>query len=50
MKTLLHSLAAFGLLTGIAACNTVDGAGKDVEYVGERVQDASDKVEEELDE
>lgn len=49
MKTLFQSLAALGLLLGATACNTVDGAGKDVEYVGERVQDASETVEEELD-
>ena len=26
----------------VAACNTVEGAGKDVEGVGEAVQDAAD--------
>lgn len=50
MKLLLKTLASLGLLVGVAACNTVEGAGQDVEYVGERVSDASDTVQEELDE
>ncbi|MEO0981822.1 MAG: entericidin [Pseudomonadota bacterium] len=49
MKTLLQSLAALGLLLGASACNTVEGVGKDTEYVGDRIQDASEAVEEGLD-
>ncbi|GAM06465.1 MULTISPECIES: entericidin A/B family lipoprotein [Novosphingobium] len=31
----LTLLAAFGLLTGLSACNTVKGLGRDVESVGQ---------------
>lgn len=45
MKKSLGSLVAvaavFALLS-IAGCNTVEGAGKDVEAAGEAVQDAAD--------
>lgn len=34
----LLSLASFS----VAACNTVEGAGRDVENAGEAVQDAAD--------
>jgi len=50
MKKIMQSLMAVGFLCGVAACNTVDGAGKDVEYIGERVQEASETVKEELNE
>lgn len=38
------AFAAFTLFlaTAAAACNTVEGAGKDVEAVGNSVQDAAD--------
>ncbi len=32
----------FGSSMALAACNTVEGAGKDVESAGEAVQDAAD--------
>lgn len=35
---LLLTCFAFGALTG---CNTIEGAGKDVEKVGEKVQSAA---------
>lgn len=49
MKHALQSLAAIGLVLGLTACNTIKGAGEDVEYVGEKTQDAAEKAEEELD-
>ena len=36
----LHLAVALGILT---ACNTVAGAGKDVQKAGEKVEDAADK-------
>lgn len=50
MKKIMESLTAVGFLCGVVACNMVDGAGKDVEYIGEKVQRASETVEEELNE
>lgn len=38
---LLLALFSIGTLT---ACNTVKGAGKDVQKVGEKVEDAADKT------
>ena len=40
MKTLsLLTLVVLGL--SVSACNTVDGAGQDIENAGEAVQDAA---------
>ena len=41
MKSLSVLLAALLTLT-VAACNTIEGVGKDVEKVGEEVQDIAD--------
>jgi predicted small secreted protein len=37
---LLLSLAVISL--GLSACNTMEGAGRDIENAGESVQDAAD--------
>jgi len=42
---MVRKLIAILALTGsiaLAACNTVEGAGRDVESVGETVQDAAE--------
>ncbi len=41
IRTLIVSLL-FGSSLLVAACNTVEGAGKDVESAGEAVQNAAD--------
>ena len=45
MMTKLHTLFTLALLAAasftVAACNTVEGAGQDVENAGEAVQDAA---------
>lgn len=41
-KYLIAVTTAIGLLT-LTACNTMEGVGKDVERVGEKVQDAAQK-------
>lgn len=35
-------MVAITLLVSLAACNTVEGAGKDLEKGGEKIQDAAD--------
>jgi predicted small secreted protein len=44
---MLNKLAALALLAGIAvsvtACNTVEGAGKDVKATGQAIENAADK-------
>jgi len=47
MKTLLALLmsSAFAVLVG---CNTVEGAGKDLERGGEKVQDKAQDVKEDM--
>lgn len=40
LKTLMKSLTLAGLLA-VAACNTVEGIGKDVESVGRKTQDVA---------
>lgn len=37
---LLLSLAVFSL--GLSACETMEGAGRDIEHAGESMQDAAD--------
>ena len=39
-KKLLLALAAVGLCLGASACNTVKGAGRDIESVGQAGSDA----------
>ena len=43
MTRLIASLLVATSLFSLAACNTVAGAGKDVERTGEKIQDASKK-------
>lgn len=40
-KLLLIGLLT-GFLGGLTACNTIEGAGRDVEKAGEEIQDAAD--------
>jgi predicted small secreted protein len=47
-KLLILSLAVLGFSLGAAACNTVRGAGEDVQAAGRGVQNASEEAEEEL--
>lgn len=46
MNSTLRKLGFLAILGwtvgGLAACNTVEGAGKDVEAAGEEIQDAAD--------
>lgn len=48
MNTLMKSATFTALLFGLAACNTIEGAGKDVEVVGEETQEAARDVKEDL--
>ncbi len=45
MKSLLALLPIIGFALGLAACNTVEGAGKDIEDSGEWVQDQAEEDE-----
>lgn len=45
VKKLMAMLMVVGLVGGLAGCNTVAGAGKDVERGGEAVQDAAHQVQ-----
>jgi len=42
MLRILLAFLMLGSSMALAACNTVEGAGKDVESAGEAVQDAAD--------
>ena len=46
-KKLMFCLAALGAVS-LTACNTVQGAGKDIERGGEKVQDVSKDVQKKL--
>ena len=43
MKKLIGSLLLASFALGLAGCNTVQGAGKDVERTGEKIQEAAKK-------
>ncbi len=43
MKNIALMIVALVTLGALAACNTMQGLGKDVERLGEKVQDASKK-------
>lgn len=40
-KSILTALALVFATFGLTACNTMNGAGKDVERAGEKMQDAA---------
>ncbi len=41
MKSVSVAVVVIGTLFSITGCNTMKGAGKDVQVVGEKVQDAA---------
>ena len=43
---LLGLLVVVPLLGGLAACNTLEGAGEDIEAAGEAVEESADQDEE----
>lgn len=43
MRKLLGAVLLASFTLGLVGCNTVKGAGKDVERAGEKIQDASKK-------
>lgn len=45
MKQLLSLLPVIGFALGLAACNTVGGAGEDIEDSGEWIQDQAEDDE-----
>ncbi len=49
-EKLLALAALLGMTAGVTGCNTMEGAGRDIEGAGEAVQDASNEVEEEIEE
>lgn len=49
MKTIKAMLLAL-LFAGLAACNTVEGAGRDVEEGGEAISNTAQDAEQELSE
>ena len=40
--SVLIALLAFSCVFGLAACNTVEGAGEDIEDAGDAIEDAAD--------
>ena len=41
-------LIALGLLASLGACNTIAGAGKDIEAAGETITDTADDTKEQI--
>ena len=45
---LYRLLITLGLLASLAACNTIAGAGKDIEAAGEAISDTAEDTKEEI--
>ena len=45
LLTFLMMLVALSALGAVAGCNTVSGAGKDIERGGEKIQDGAQAVQ-----
>ncbi|MEO6565667.1 MAG: entericidin A/B family lipoprotein [Casimicrobiaceae bacterium] len=43
LKKLAALAALAGIVVGLSACNTVEGAGKDVKATGQAIENAADK-------
>jgi predicted small secreted protein len=44
MKTLIAVIAVAGMVLGLAGCNTIEGAGKDVKAAGAAVEKAAQQA------
>ena len=44
MKTLIAVIALAGMVLGLAGCNTIEGAGKDVKAAGAAVERAAQQA------
>ena len=49
LSKILRILAVLLFSGSLAACNTVEGAGQDIEQGGEAVSETADDVEDEID-
>lgn len=43
MKTFFTALIALTALIGVSACNTIEGAGKDIEAGGDKIEKSAAK-------
>ncbi len=48
LKRIIAAIVASGFLAGLAGCNTIQGAGKDVERAGEKVQDTAQRAKDKM--
>jgi predicted small secreted protein len=48
MKKLMAVLSLLAFTMGLTACNTMQGAGKDIERGGEKVQDAAGSTQKKM--
>ena len=48
MKTIIKAAGAIMLMFAVTACNTIEGAGKHVEAVGEATQKTGKDVKDEI--
>ena len=44
LKKLAALVVLAGLVAGVSACNTVEGAGKDVKATGQAIENTADKA------
>lgn len=48
LRKLIYCFAALATALALSACNTIQGAGKDVEQVGQKVQDEAREAKQKM--
>ena len=48
LKRLIAAVVTFTFAIGLAGCNTMRGAGMDIERAGEKIQDHAEKAKEKM--
>ena len=43
MKRLIPLMAALAVVLGLAACNTIEGIGKDISKAGDKIEETAKK-------
>lgn len=48
LKRLLYGLAALATVLSLSACNTIQGAGRDIEQGGQTIQDEAKEAKQKM--
>lgn len=48
LKRLIYGLAALATVLSLSACNTIQGAGRDIEHGGQAIQDEAKEAKQKM--